>query len=203
MTTTTHTHREIRGAETGMRSIRDRFGGIDTPAAIGGLLAALGSLVFLAALIAAGGGRLDYQLNAIDLDGNFTDVELIGTIVAALVVFAAFLTGGWVAGRMARYDGAMTGIGSAIWALLLVALFALLGAFAGAEFNAFQRAGLPDWFSQFASDETTITAIVAGAVMIVLMFGGAAIGGRIGELYHRKVDAALVDHATIAHEDHA
>ncbi|NIR37747.1 MAG: hypothetical protein GWN07_17820 [Actinobacteria bacterium] len=191
----------IRGTETNIATIRERFGGIDTPAALGGMFAALGILVFVGALIAAGGGALDYQLNAIDVDGNLTDVELLGALLAALVVFFAFFGGGWVAGRMARYGGGMTGIGTAIWALLLVAVFALLGVLVGTEYNAFQRAGLPDWFSQFGADDTTAAAIVTGVAMIVVMFASAYIGGRIGELYHQKIDAALVDHATIDHED--
>lgn len=185
----------IRGAETGMGAIRDRFGGVDTAAALMGMFTALGVLVFLGALITAGGGALEYQLNVFDLEGNAQEITIVGMVVAALVVLAAFFVGGIAAGRIARYDGGKNGIASALWALLLIAVFAALGVFLGAEYNAFQRAGLPDWFSQIrrGSGEATTLGIIAAAISVALMFLGGYLGGRIGEAYHRRVDAALAD----------
>lgn len=183
----------IRGTETNMGSVRERFGGVDTPASLLGLFTSLGVLVFLGALIAAGGGALDYQLNAFDLEGNATELTALGIGLAALVVLASFFVGGIATGRMARYDGGKNGLAMALWALLLVAIFAALGAFVGAEYNAFQQAGLPDWFSQLrlGQDDVTTLAIIAAIVNVAAMFLGGWLGGRIGELYHRRVDAAL------------
>lgn len=186
----------IAGTETRTTSVRERFGGIDTPAALAGMLTALGTIVFLASLVAAGAGGLEYQLNAIDVEGNVQEVAIVGLVTAALVVFASFLVGGWAAGRMARYDGGINGLATAVWMLLLVAIFAALGAFVGSEFNAFQQAGLPDWFSQLRGDDVTVAAIVAAIVMVVAMFGGGYLGGKLGEGYHRTVDAALTDPRT-------
>lgn len=185
----------IRGTETRMGSVRERFGGVDTPAALMGTFTALGVLVFLGALIAAGGGALEYQINAFDLEGNATELTIIGIVVALLVVLAAFFVGGIAAGRMARYDGGVNGIATATWALLLVAIFAALGAFLGAEYNAFQRAGLPDWFSQLriAGGDATALGVVAAVLNVAVMFLGAYLGGKIGETYHTRVDAALTD----------
>lgn len=183
----------VRGAETDLGSVRDRFGGIDTPAALGGLFAIIGTIVFLAALIGAGAGGLDYQLNAIDVDGNLEELEVVGIVMAAVVVLVAGFVGGWVAARMARFNGVMNGVGAALWLLLLVAVFAALGAFIGDEYNAFRRVGLPDWFAQFTMDDVTTEAIIGGVVGIVMLFGGAAVGGAVGDGYNRKVDAALTD----------
>lgn len=188
---TNHTY--IHGAETSMASVRERFGGVDTPAAIVGMLTALGVLVFVGALITAGAGSIPYQLNAYDLQGNLQELAIGGVAIAVAVVFVSFFVGGWSAGRMARYDGGVNGIGVAIWALLLVAIFAALGAWVGTEYNAFQQVGLPDWFSQIRGDNVTLIAVVAAAVAVVVMFVGAYLGGRLGELYHRKADAALAD----------
>lgn len=189
------TRNTIRGTETQMRSVRERFGGVDTPAALMGMFTAFGVLVFLGALIAGGGGALEYGLNAFDLEGSAAELTIIGVVVALLVVLASFFVGGIAAGRMARYDGGVNGIATATWALLLIAVFAALGAFVGAEYNAFQRAGLPDWFSQLrigAGDATTL-AVVAAVLNVAAMFLGAYVGGRIGETYHSRVDAALSD----------
>jgi hypothetical protein len=173
--------------------VKDRFGGIDTPAAVGGLFALIGTLAFLSALIGAGAGGLQYQLNGIDVDGNLQEIEVLGIVVATLVVLSSAFIGGWVAARMARFDGVMNGIGVAIWLLLLVALFAALGAFVGAEYNAFQRVGLPDWFSQFSADDVTSGVIIGGVVAIAGLFLGSALGGLVGDAYNRRVEAAIID----------
>lgn len=187
----TNTH--IRGTETNLGSVKERFGGIDTPAALGGMLAMLGMLVFVAALIGAGAGSLSYQLNAFDVDGNLQEIEVVGVVIAGLVVLMSAFVGGWVAARMARFDGAINGLGSALWLLALVAVFAALGAFIGQEFNAFQRAGLPDWFTQLSADDVTAEAIIGAVVGVVLLLGGAVVGGVVGDGYNRKVDSALTD----------
>lgn len=191
----------VRGTETDLRTVKERFGGIDTPSALGGLFALIGTLAFLGALIGAGAGELSYQLNAIDIDGNLQEVEVIGLLIAGFAVLASSFVGGWVAARMARFDGVMNGVGVAIWLLLLVAVFAALGTFVGAEFNAFQRVGLPDWFSQFAADDVTAGVIVGGVVGIAALFVGAAVGGFVGDAYNRRVDAAITDRAVRSSED--
>jgi hypothetical protein len=184
---------EIRGTETDMASMKERFGGLDTPAALMGMFTALGVLVFLGSLIAAGAGGISYQLNSLDIEGNPLELAVGGVVVAVVVVFVSFLAGGWAAGRMARYDGGLNGMASAIWMLFLVAVFAALGAFVGAEYNAFQRAGLPDWFSQFRGDDVTAIGVIAGIAAIAVMFIGGYLGGKMGETYHRRADAALTD----------
>lgn len=185
----------IRGTETELGSVRERFGGVDTPAALMGMFTGLGVLVFLGALIAAGGGAIEYQVNAIDIEGSVQELSVVGVVVAVIVVLASFFVGGIATGRMARYDGGVNGLAAATWALLLIAIFAALGAFVGEQYNAFQQAGLPDWFSQLrlSSDAATTLGIVAAGASVVAMYVGAYLGGKLGETYHRRVDAALAD----------
>jgi hypothetical protein len=190
------TTRNVRGTETDLRTVKERFGGIDTPASLGGMFAMIGTLVFLGALIAAGAGGLRYQLNAMDIEGNLQEIEIIGIALAAVVVLVASFIGGWVAARIARFDGVANGIGMAIWLLVLVAVFAALGAFVGQQYNAFQRVGLPDWFTQVTTEDVTTMAIIGAIVGVVTLFVGAAMGGAIGDGYNRKVDAAMTDRNT-------
>ncbi|MGH9895461.1 MAG: hypothetical protein ACREA0_26450, partial [bacterium] len=89
-------------------------------------------LLFIGGLAAAGAGELPFQLDLIDQDGNIT--EAIGFAVAAGVIFVSFLFGGWVAGRMARYDGAINGVAVALWILVLVVLFTALGVYFGDQY---------------------------------------------------------------------
>ena len=181
----------VRGTEVDMSSIKERFGGADVVAGILGMFAALGTLVFLGALLAAGGAGIEYQLNQIDVDGNLQEVEVIGAIVAILVVLASFFVGGWAAGRIARYDGGINGAGVALWFILLVAIFGALGVWFGQQYNAFAAVDLPNWFGQVGADDVTLKAIAGALAGIVAALLGGYIGGRLGEQFHREVDAAL------------
>lgn len=182
----------ITGSED-LTSVYERFGNGDFLASLVGMFAALGTLVFLSGLFVAGAASIDFQLNLINADGGLDESSVIGLVVAAAVVFASFLVGGFAAGRMARYSGGLNGLGAGLWALLLVAIFAALGAWVGAEYNAFNNPSLPNWIAQMDVDELTSGAIVATVVMLAVTLLGGYVGGRIGELYHRRVDAAIVE----------
>jgi hypothetical protein len=183
----------IRGAEVDMTSIRERFGGADVLAGILGMFTASGVLVFLGSLLLAGNAGIGYQLNQIDIDGNLQEVEVVGSIVAIVVVLASFFVGGWAAGRIARYDGGINGIGAALWFILLVAIFGALGLWFRQEYNAFAGVDLPNWFGQLGADDLTLKAIAGALAGIVAALLGGYVGGIVGEQYHRDVDAALVD----------
>lgn len=191
MTNTEHRGRRIRGAED-LSSVRARYGGGDLVASFVGMLAGLGTLVFLSALVAAGANSIDYQLNVINLEGQLDEASIIGLVVAAVVVFVSFLVGGFAAGRMARYDGGLNGLGAGLWLVLLVAIFGALGAWVGAEYNAFNQESLPNWVAQLDVEDLTTLAIVASLVLIAVTLLGGYLGGKMGEIYHREVDAAVV-----------
>lgn len=191
---TTDPGRRIAGSED-VSSVYDRYGKSDFLASLVGMFAGLGTLVFLGALIAAGAGGIDYQLNMINEEGALDEATVMGLIVAAIVVFASFMVGGFAAGRMSRYNGGMNGLGAALWLILLVAVFAALGAWVGTEYNAFNRLDLPNWFAQVDVEELTATAAIASAVLVVATLIGGYVGGRLGEAYHTRVDAALIDAA--------
>ena len=192
--TTTNPSRRV-GGSADVSEVYERFGKPDFLASVVGMFAGLGTLIFIGALLAAGAAGIDYQLNILNDQGTLDEASIVGLIVAAVVVFAAFVVGGFAAGRMSRYNGGANGFGAGLWLILLVAVFAALGAFVGAEYNAFNRIDLPNWFSQLDVDDLTAMAIVASAVLVVATLAGGYVGGRLGEIYHTRVDAALVDAA--------
>ncbi|HET8738726.1 MAG TPA: hypothetical protein VFO17_03230 [Acidimicrobiia bacterium] len=192
--TTASYERRIGGSED-VSEVYERFGKADLVASLVGMFAGLGVLVFLGALLAAGADSIDFQLNLINEEGGLDEASILGLVVAAVVVFISFLVGGYAAGRMARYSGGLNGLGAGLWLILLVAVFAALGAWVGAEYNAFSQLDLPNWFSQIDTDELTTMAVVATVVMVAATLAGGYIGGRIGETYHTRVDAALIDAA--------
>jgi hypothetical protein len=175
--------------------LRERFGGVDTPAAIAGMFTAMGVFLFLAGLGAAGAGGLIFQVDTVDVEGAVEEISLVGGILALVGLFVAFLVGGWAAGRMARYDGGLNGAMTAFWMVLLIVIFAALGAWIGEEYNVFAQMNLPDWVAVWSSDEATAAAVIGGVLGIVVMFLGGYVGGKWGEAYHRKADAALADAA--------
>lgn len=189
------TDRRTRRAEA---ATAVRYGGADLGASLSGFFAGLGALTFIGALVAAGANELEYQLNLTDLEGVVGEASIVGAAIALVVVFLTFLFGGWVAGRMSRFDGGKNGLGAGLWLLVFAAIFALLGALVGPEFNAFGPAGLPDWFSAIRADVRTPAALILAALFAVAALLGGYLGGRLGDRYNQRVDTKLVNTADTA-----
>jgi hypothetical protein len=170
---------------------RDRFGGIDIPASLVGMLTALAMLLLLGGLVGAAIGAVGYQTG---LSGDDVEDITVASLIGGLVVlFLSYLVGGWAAGRIARYDGARNGLMTGIWTLILAAALAALGAWAGDEYNVLANVDLPNWFNE---DAVTTAAIVSGVVAIATMLLAGLLGGLWGTRYHRIADETLLD----AHE---
>jgi hypothetical protein len=176
--------------DVGVEAARRRFGGLDVPASLVGMLAALAMLLILSGIASAAIGTIAYQTG---IEGNEEELSVGALIAAGVVVFVAFLVGGWAAGRMARYSGVLNGAMVAVWFLVLMALLAGLGALAGAEYNLFgdlrvAQAQLPNWFSD---DTVTAGAIISAIAFVLLMFVGGIVGGLWGQRMHRRADAVV------------
>jgi MFS family permease len=167
---------------------RDRFGGIDFPASLVGMLTALAMLVLLGGLVGAAVDAIGYQ-TGLDRE-NVEDIS-VGSFIGGLVVlFVAYLVGGWAAGRIARYDGVRNGLMTGIWTIILAAILAGLGVWLGDEYDVFANVDLPQWFNE---DAVTTAAVVSGAIAIVTMLFGGLLGGLWGTRYHRRADETLLD----------
>jgi hypothetical protein len=175
---------------------RDRFGGIKWGAAFFGWLSANGLAVLLVALLSAGGVALGLAqgLDTSDLDTADEQAQTLGIgggIAVLVVLFLAYLAGGYVAGRMARFDGARQGIAVWVIGLIVVLVLAAAGAILGAQYNVLQDLNLP----RIPVDEGTATtaAVVTLIAILLVTLLGALLGGKVGERYHRKVDRAGFD----------
>jgi MFS family permease len=169
----------------GIAAARERFGGIDIPASLVGMLTALSTTLIIAGLIGAAVGAVGYQTG---LEEDAQDLSTWSLIGGVAVLFVAYLIGGWAAGRIARYDGARNGFATGIWTLVLAAILAGLGAWAGSEYDVFRNVELPQWFE---SDALTTAAIISGVAAIAAMFVGGIVGGLWGEHYHRRADRTV------------
>ena len=113
----------------------------------------------------------------------------LGAGIALLVVlFLAYLAGGYVAGRMSRFDGIRQGVAVWLIGLLVVVALAIVGVVFGSKYNVLSQLNLP----RIPIDEGTATTagIIALVAVLVVTLVGAILGGKLGERFHRKVDRA-------------
>ena len=118
-------------------------------------------------------------------------VGLVGAIVLLVVLFAAYFCGGYVAGRMARFNGAKQGLAVWLWGIVTALVVAAIAAIAGAQYNVFAQLNLP----RIPVNEGQVTVVgaitIAAAVLAALI--GAMLGGAAGMRFHRRVDAAGIE----------
>ena len=174
--------------EYGTARQRDEYGGINWGAAFFGWLVAVGIAVLLtAALSAAGTAIAISEIEGAGEAGESADtIGIVGGILLLLVAALAYYAGGYVAGRMSRFDGSRQGLGVWLWSIIIAVVLAILGAIAGSEWNLFADLNLPR-IPVDEGDLTTGGLIVLAIVLIVTALAAMA-GGKTGERYHRKVD---------------
>ena len=182
------------GQRTSLRAIRARqreeFGGVNWGAAFFGWLVAIGLGTLLVGLLAAMGAAIGLtDLSAEDTTGTATGPVGIGGAIALLAALAAaYYCGGYVAGRMSRFDGARQGLGAWLIGLLVTVLLAIAGALLGAEYNLLEGLNLPAL--PVGDAELVSGGALALAVVVLGTLLAAIAGGKGGEHYHRKVDRA-------------
>ncbi len=165
---------------------QDRWGGIDWGAAFFGWISAIGIGSLLTGVVVAAGTAVSLtEVPASVADAPET-IGVGGGIVILAIAMLAYLAGGYVAGRMTRFDGPRQGIGVWLFGLVVVIALAIVGAIAGGEYNVFSGLDLP----RVPVDEGTLTS--TGAIVLATVAVGslaaALAGGTFGQRYHRRID---------------
>jgi hypothetical protein len=172
---------------------RDEFGGFSWGSDFFGWLVAVGIAALLTAIVAAAGAAtgLTDELDSADATANAETIGLGGGIALRVVLAIAYYAGGYVAGRMARFDGARQGLGVWIVGLLMMILLAAAGIALGSEYNVFSQLNLP----RIPIDEGSLTTggVVALIAAVVVTVFAAMAGGKVGERFHRRVDRVGYD----------
>jgi hypothetical protein len=167
---------------------RERFGGADGTAIFFGWLSALGLAALVVAVVAAAGTRLGFATGVTtgDAQNNAGTIGIVGAAILVAILLLAYFGGGYVAGRMARFDGARQGVRVWVLGLLVTIVAAVAGWIGGSQYNVLQQLNLP----RIPVDEGTIAtgAIITLAVVLVGTLLAAVAGGKAGERYHRRVD---------------
>jgi amino acid transporter len=171
---------------------REEFGGFSFGSVFFGWLVAIGLAVLLTAVLTAAGTAIGItELNDGELSDNAETIGLLGAILLFAVLFLSYYAGGYVAGRLARFDGSRQGFGVWILGVLVTVAFAALAALAGSEWNVFEQLDLP----RIPIDEGTLTtggAITLAAIVLGTLLAAIA-GGKVGERFHRRVDRVAFD----------
>jgi hypothetical protein len=169
---------------------RAAYGGIKWGSAFFGWLSAMGVAVLLTSLLVGAG-------TAIGIESGTTTEEAAdaaegigwaGLAAVLAVMFLAYLAGGYVAGRMARFDGARQGLGVWVWAVVVVLVVAAVASVAGARYDVLSELNS---FPRIPVDSGTLTSwgVISLIAAALISLVGAVLGGVLGMRYHRRVDA--------------
>ena len=170
---------------------RDKFGGLNVGAAFFGWIVAIGVAILLAGIVGAVLTAVGSSVEVTQSDAERSAGTIgVSTAVVLLVILAlAYYAGGYVAGRMSRFDGARQGFG--VWALgLVVTIVAIvLGAIFGTKYNVLDRVDLPR--IPISSDDLSWGAVIAAVAVVLVTLLFAVLGGVLGHRYHNRVDRAV------------
>ena len=179
--TTRETMRDVRARQ------RAEYGGLNWGSAFFGWLVAIGVAVILLAILSAAGTAFGLgEVSDSEARANADTIGLVGGILLIAVLAIAYWCGGYVSGRMSRFDGARQGFGTWIIGLFVTIVLAVAGWAFGSEYNVLAQLNLP----RIPIDEGTLTtgAAIALAAVVILTLLAAMGGGKAGERYHWKID---------------
>src|SRR5829696_5687573 len=173
---------------------KEEFGGMKFGAAFFGWLAATGMAVLLTAIVAAAGTALGYTANVNTTNptaGEVQSIGIAGGIALLAIIFVAYFCGGYVAGRMARFNGLRQGVAVWLWAVISAIVVAVLATIAGSRYNILASLNLP----RIPVNEGTLTTagLLTAVGIAVASLAGAILGGMAGMRFHRRVDKAGLD----------
>jgi hypothetical protein len=181
----------FEAAEEREDRLRDMYGGVDWLASfLGFVFTVVVALLFslVAGLVLA---PLGFSLN---LGAEIGAAVITGLVLLAILIFLTYFFGGYVAGRLARFDGGRNGAMLILWTLAV----ALLAALAGGIFSNLLPTGFSEGLRNFIQNDVLSTIgnlsqlgivgiLVAIGALVVAVLGGF-LGGRLGSRYHAEID---------------
>lgn len=186
------TDHDSRGAHDvhGDEEARDRFGGTNAGAAFFGWLVAVAMAILLSGVVGAVAAAVgsSVSLTQNEAESEAGTIGLVAAAILAVVLLVAYYTGGYVAGRMSRFDGARQGLAVWLVGLLVTALAVGIGLLFGREYNILDRVSLPN--IPIPTEQLSTGGIITAVVVVLGTLLAAMAGGKVGHRYHDKVDRA-------------
>lgn len=152
----------------------------------------MGSMVVLLTALITGATAgttyvLDYTRDDAERQAGTAAIATAAAFVLMLTL--AFYTGGYVAGRLARFDGMRQGFGVWMITFLLLVLGSSVGAFLNSHYDLTGRVDRPD--VPLTNDSLLTGGLITAAALLMLPLLASLLGGRTGQRYHEKIDSLL------------
>jgi len=170
---------------------REEHGGLNWGAAFFGWLVSIGVASLLIAFLSAAGTAIGLTGTSPSQAGeqaqsNAGAVGIVGGVLLLVVLGAAYYAGGYVAGRMSRFEGPRQGTGVWLIGLIVTVVLAVAGVLLGAKYNVLSQLNLP----RIPVDEGSLTTggLIALLAIVAVTLLAAMAGGKQGTHYHRKID---------------
>ena len=183
----------FEAAEEREDRLRDMYGGVDWLASFLGFVFA----VVLGAVFSAIAGLVLVPFGfPPDLGAGQIGASVItGLVLLGILIFLTYFFGGYVAGRLARFDGGRNGAMVLAWNFIVVLILAL----AAVVFSGFLPAGAADGVGNLVGGTAStvgdlaragVVGIVAAVAAVLIALLGGFLGGRMGSRYHAEIDRA-------------
>ncbi|WP_371404004.1 hypothetical protein OHA10_39965 [Kribbella sp. NBC_00662] len=173
------------------RATKDRvdplYRGFKGGAAFFGWIVAIGLIALLTGIVGALAAAADYALT-IDWNNSAGTIGIASAAVLLVILVIAYYNGGYVAGRLARFDGARQGFGVWMIGVVVTAVVAGLAALAGSQYDVLDRVDLPS----VPIDDRALTTggVVMMIAAVVLTLLAAVVGSLAGQRYHKRIDVS-------------
>ena len=173
--------------------LRDMYGGVDWLASFLGFVFTL----VIAAVFSAVAGLVLVPFGfSPDISGGELGASVLtGLAVVGVLIFLTYFFGGYVAGRLARFDGGRNGAMVLAWTIIVALILALVAL----VFSGFLPSGVARLIANLARGTASAAGNLAGAgvvgivvavVALLLALLGGIFGGRLGGRYHTEIDRA-------------
>jgi hypothetical protein len=189
---TTYPRGYFEAAEEREDRLRDMYGGVDWLASFLGFVFAIvaGSIFSVVAglVLAPLGLSLNFG------GGEIGAAAITGFVLIAILVFLTYFFGGYVAGRLARFDGGRNGAMLLLWTGVAVLILALVNALLSSILPPNIAEGMDNLIQNNVlsaigslSQLGIVGIVILVAALLVALVGGF-LGGRLGARYHAEID---------------
>jgi hypothetical protein len=171
--------------------LRDMYGGVDWLASFLGFVFA----IVIASVFSAVAGLVPLGFPPEISGGELGASVLTGLAVVGVLIFLTYFFGGYVAGRLARFDGGRNGAMVLAWTFIVALILALVAlVFAGflpdLAANSIRNLAQGTASAVGTLAGAGLAGIVVGVAALLLALLGGFFGGRLGSRYHAEIDRA-------------
>ncbi len=125
---------------------------------------------------------------------NLSAAVITGLAIVAVAIFLTYFFGGYVAGRLARFDGGRNGAMLLLWSFIALLLVLVAGGIlrsflpenVSRSINGFVQNNVVSAGGDLLALGAVGIAVAVGVLLVALL--GGILGGRVGSRYHTEID---------------